>query len=125
MKATVHDALRHWTVPVFSTPSQLLFGNGLFYAQGDMPKDEWGNLKRRERGKEALRTGAYYRTEPQAKKANIYTLRKEMRQDNATLPCSACGPILPKLEPKTFKDGTKHIEASCPKCNKFLKWIGR
>lgn len=93
-----------------------------------MPKDEWARLKQRDRAKQAIRSGEYYRVENPKKKKHrpsINTLRKEMRQDNATLNCSACGPVLPILEPKTFKDGTNHISASCPKCNKFLKWIGR
>lgn len=93
-----------------------------------MPKDEWARLKQRDRMKQALRSGEYYKVESPKKKkhkASIQTLRQEMRQDNATLLCNACGPILPQLEPKTFKDGTKHIQASCPQCKKFLKWIGR
>lgn len=92
-----------------------------------MPRDDWAKYASRDRVRRALRTGEYDRLDPPKRehRATIGQVRKAVRDDNTVLVCSKCGPITPQLGEKTFKDGTRHIEAKCPTCRKFLKWMGR
>jgi hypothetical protein len=95
--------------------------------EGAMPRDEWGNLRIKDRMKKAVLSGHYDRIEPVRKKHKLgaNALAKQMKQNNDTVICKACGPVLPTLQQRTFQDGSKHIAAHCPNCTKFLKWIGR
>ena len=37
--------------------------------------------------------------------------------------CFSCGEVEPKLIDRVFSNGTKHVEARCPVCDRFLKFM--
>ena len=39
------------------------------------------------------------------------------------LDCPSCGPVDGDLDWRMFADGTIHVQASCPACHRWLKFV--
>lgn len=92
-----------------------------------MPRDDWAKYNARDCGRRAIRSGEYDKlvAEPKPVNRSIYARQREVREANAAEQCKHCKKVaIPKLSERVFKDGTKHIEAKCPHCDKHIKWMG-
>ena len=97
-----------------------------------MPRDEWGNLKRREFARKSFRSGNYDMADlsPAGRTA---TKKRKRRQRRAASPIALpapkqlnpcrCGSAATTRQVQPMNGGGFHVRLSCAGCGKFIKWL--
>lgn len=87
-----------------------------------MPKDDWANLKSKERGQRAFRSGEYETRTDKGSGAMPAKAIPAMPAALAPIKCP-CGHSDNRLVPQRIRGGQTVARVECKSCGKFLKFV--
>ncbi len=85
-----------------------------------MPKDDWASTRRRD----AVRRANAPLDASEAIDRKPKPVKRRNKQRPKRLVCPRCN-ILAEVNSVTFRNGTKHLEARCLTCGRFLGYVKR